>query len=298
MKAFISTILVTHALRTSAFTALFLVLLASATSATAQSLYVPYVRTTGVPYWESRLSLFNAGQAIGKAHILGIYGGGATLIDPAGCEENNASTLPNGGHRVNECVAQLPSTGVAFLEVSADPGILLQGDIYRSLAYLNFCVDPGVAVVPLARWTLPIFHGTFSAGTTVIAGEVSLGNLGCVPAGRTYPRRVNVTLFNAGTAPATFQIMARAYDDALGPPIYTQTITVSAKDVTQLNGIQSDFPPPAHSGDPEVRVWIRITADQPFLAYTSAIFNASPDGQEPFEVFEVQAPTITTTGTP
>jgi hypothetical protein len=277
-----------------------LFLLTGATCATAQSLYVPYVRTTGMPYWESRLSLFNAGQTTGKAHILGIYGGGATLIDPAGCEGNNASALPNGGHRVNECVAQPPSTGVAFLEVSTDPGILLQGDIYRSLAYLNFCGLPGVVVVPLARWPLPIFHGTFAAGTTVITGELSLGNLalgnpGCVPAGRTYARRVNVTLFNAGTTPATFQITVRD-NDALSPPIYTRTVTVSAKDVTQVNGIQSEFPAPAH--DPEARVWIAITADQPFLAYTSAIFNAAPNGQEPFEVFEVQAPTITTTSAP
>ena len=275
-----------------------LVLLAGATCATAESLYVPYVRTTGAPYWQSRLSLFNAGQVAGKAHVRGIYGAGATLIDMGACEANNASTLPNGGHHVNECVAQAPSTGVAFLEVSTDPGVLLQGDIYRSLDYANLCVSPSVTAVPLARWPLPIFHGTFNAGATVISGAIALGNLECAPNGREYPRRVNVTLFNVGAASATFLVTARAYDDALAPPIYTRSVTVFPKDVLQLNAIQNDFPPAQLKGDPEVRVWISVTADQPFLVYTSAIFNAAPDGQPPFEVFEVQASTITITNSP
>lgn len=264
----------------------------------AESLFLPYVRTRSEPYWQSRLSLFNAGQAVGKAHILGIFGAGATLIDAGACEDNNASTLPNGGHRVNECVAQAPSTGVAFLEVSVDPGVLLQGDIYRSLDFVDFCVSPSVTVVPLARWPLPIFHGAFNAGATVVTGAISLGNIGCVPSGREYLRRVNVTLFNAGTASATFLVTARAYDDALSPPIFTRSVAVAPKDVLQLNAIQNDFSPEQLKGDPEVRVWILVTADQPFLAYTSAIFNAAPDGQPPFEVFEVEAPTITTAISP
>lgn len=269
----------------------------------ADSLYVPYVRTlsgVGVPYWRSRLSMFNTGQVGAKAHVLGVHGGGSTLSDTSACETENAGALTNAGHRVNECLNQQPVGGVAFLEVAADPGVLLQGDIYRSLDYLNLCVDPSVTEVPLARWPLPIFHGAFTAGTTVTTGEISLGNVRsvtpCVPAGREYTRRVNVTLFNAGAAPATFQVTAYSFEGAV--PLYSRSVSVPRKDVAQLNGIQSEIAIAQSSGDPEVRIWITVSADQPFLAYSSAIFDAAPAGQPPFEVFEVQAPHLTTQTTP
>ncbi len=269
---------------------LILALLVGAPSARAESLFVPYVRTMGAPYWQSRLSIFNGGRTAGTAHVVAIYGSGAALIDAEWCEADNGLTLPNGGHHLLPCVAERPSSGVAFLEIVPDPGILLRGDVYRSVDYMNICVEPSVTTVPLARWPLPVFRRTFDAGATVVTGPIGLGNLGCAPSGREYPRRVNLTLFNAGTENGTFQITTRAYDDALGPPIHVQTVSVAAKDVVQVNGVQSAYPAAALHGDPEVRVWMSITADQPFLTYASAIFNVAPDGQPPFEVFEVYAP--------
>jgi len=105
-----------------------------------------------------------------------------------------------------------------------------------------------------------------------------------------------VTLFNVGNAPATFQVTAYSFVGAV--PLYSHSVSVPPKDVAQLNGIQNEIAIPQFSGDPEVRIWITVSADQPFLAYSSAIFNATPAGQPPFEVFEVQAPNLTTQTTP
>jgi hypothetical protein len=282
---------------------LLIAVLACGSLAHADSLYVPYVRAgggPGIPYWRSRLSMFNTGQVLAKAHILGIYGGGSTLYDTNTCETGNGAAIPNAGHRVGECINQLPNGGVAFLEVAPDPGVLIQADIYRSLEYADLCVSPGVTEVPLARWPLPIFHGAFTASSTVTTGEISLGNPRsinpCVPADREYLRRVNVTLFNAGTAPAAFQVTVYLYEGAI--VLYSRSVSVPPKDVTQLNGIQNEITLSPYTGDPEVRIWITVSADQPFLAYSSAIYNAAPAGQPSFEVFEVQAPHLTTQTTP
>ena len=47
--------------------------------------------------------------------------------------------------------------------------------------------------------------------------------------------------------------------------------------------------------DYDTYVWLRISCDQPFLAYASSVFEGGAPGSMPFEVF---APRLAVTGAP
>ena len=70
-------------------------------------------------------------------------------------------------------------------------------------------VPEGLPKVPelLGRVELPVFTEIFPAGSTAVAGDVSLSALECA-SGPEARRRVNLTLFNAGSQSATFRVSA------------------------------------------------------------------------------------------
>jgi len=62
---------------------------------------------------------------------------------------------------------------------------------------------------------------------------------------------------------------------------------LAGKEVRQLNDVEI---PLIDAGkyrdhDSSIRVWVNITADQPFLSYVSSIFENGEPGSLPFEVF-------------
>ena len=64
-----------------------------------------------------------------------------------------------------------------------------------------------------------------------------------------------------------------------------QTFTLAAKEVRQVNRMilppLKDLP----DNNESIRVWITISANQPFLSYVSTVFEDGEAGSMPFEVY-------------
>ncbi len=138
--------------------------------------------------------------------------------------------------------------------------------------------------------TIPIYRTLFPAQSTAISGPVELGYFDLPKA--VYPpalqrrRRVNVTLFNAGDAPTTFVV--RTFPHNFSATAFAeQTVVVEAKDVLQVNRISvpTESSIPMQSSNGGNRIWVTITADQPFLSYVSTVFDAVEAEDLPFQVY-------------
>lgn len=240
--------------------------------------------------WMGNISAFNTSNVMASVTPTAVYGG--FVVRPG---SHSIGLDPGTGDQfVRWPYAGFagPSNGpVGFAELVADPGIVVNAGVEKA-QYCSGCPIPDrvnqAALVSQGRSAIPVFEELFPAGRSVICGEVNLGaprQICGKPANQQYPRRVNVTLFNAGSAPATFKVEAiPLYTDP--DPIFSQTVTVAAKDVIQLNDVPIPRIENGHmTVDFDVYVWIRIHCDQPFLAYASSIFEGGATGSMPFEVF-------------
>ncbi|HMM34669.1 MAG TPA: hypothetical protein PKA62_08035, partial [Thermoanaerobaculia bacterium] len=143
-------------------------------------------------------------------------------------------------------------------------------------------VPEGLAKVPesLGRLELPIFGALFPAGMTAVAGDVSLSASECAE-GATNRRRVNLTLFNAGDAAATFRVSAVSATSGPGGPAAEKEYAVPASSIVQFNELSLEGLPVCAAGG----AWFRITGDQPFLAYLSTVRPETLPGVLPYEIF-------------
>ena len=137
---------------------------------------------------------------------------------------------------------------------------------------------------------LPVFRGLFPAGSTAVSGAIELGNFDLPPSCGTldmqYRRRVNVTLFNGGDVPATFRVSETPANSS-AEEIRSDEYVVDAKQVLQINSfpVPSESAPPLRAQNGGARIWINVTADQPFLSYVSTIFDKPEAGSLPFQVY-------------
>lgn len=150
---------------------------------------------------------------------------------------------------------------------------------YRATLERLETVPEGLPKVPesLGRLELPIFTELFPAGVTAVAGDVSLSASECAGSGDAR-RRVNLTLFNAGTQPARFVVSASSTSGGSGANVEYQ---VPARSLVQFNKLALDSLPVCQAGG----AWFRITGDQPFLAYVSTVRPESFPGVLPYEIF-------------
>jgi hypothetical protein len=252
--------------------------------------------------WLGNISAFNASGVRASMAPAAIYGG--FVMAPSG-HDFRMTLAPGTGDqfwRWPWSVFAGPENGpVGFAEFVAEPGIILNAGVEK-VQFSSGCPLPDRSIsetlVSQGRSAIPVFDALFPAGASVICGEVNLGAPRQIcgnPPGQRYPRRVNVTLFNAGDQPATFTVQAiPLYTSA--EPIFEQTVDVAAKDVIQLNDVAI---PRAENGhmtvDYDTYVWLRISCDQPFLAYASSVFEGGAPGSMPFEVF---APRLAVTVAP
>ncbi|MFN7986384.1 MAG: hypothetical protein U0529_02865 [Thermoanaerobaculia bacterium] len=170
-----------------------------------------------------------------------------------------------------------PGQAVQMLAVRLPSRIALRATLER-LEY----VPEGLPKVPesLGRLELPVFSALFPAGTSVVAGDVSLTPTECSGAPETR-RRVNLTLFNAGETSATFEVVGKAVGAGPGGDSPSQTFHVPAKSLVQFNALPVDAYPVCQPGG----AWFRILGDQPFLAYISTVRPETTAGVLPYEIF-------------
>ncbi len=236
--------------------------------------------------WESTLGLFNNSDTPATYAQKTLFGKGAGLAQPPGCE--SAGTLaPHTGTNVIVCYAPAPDRGFGFLAVDTPAGVVVHSDVQRTIYRCN-CSDPGCDSIPQGQTGTPAYRGLFQAGSSVVSGAVELGNflLSCASPKELYRRRVNVTLFNGGDVPATFTVTVLPVHFS-GVPLSRETVVVDAKDVIQINSlpVPTEFDNNLANGFGGNRIWITITADQPFLSYVSTIFDNPEPGAMPFEVY-------------
>ena len=169
------------------------------------------------------------------------------------------------------------------MEVS--PGMIVNNVVER----LDFVEGSEVSdFISQGRVPYPVFQELLAAGAEAVCGEVEVFQKlrqTCESPNQAYPRRVNVTLFNAGKDTATFIVKVRPL--ATSTIIFSGTYNVAGGDVVQINRlpIPSDALMPNDYSAASARVWVTISCDQPFLAYTSSIFENGEPGSFPMEVF-------------
>ncbi len=268
-------------------------------------LYVPWVfavaetgevtRRDGVLVgvsWKSDLTLFNGTAEPATWHWVATYSDGKVLGpygDPYCMPETEHTVPPGQGGYVGACISIPPRNGLAMLVLETSRTLIARPTV--SLVHLppfGYC-GPGALEVPQGRVPLPVFENLFPAGSTVAFGEIDLGNpsIGyCASGNQRYPRRVNVTLFNGGDAPASFRIRVKA---GVNRPedFYEQTVSVGPKEIIQVNRLPLDLDEVASrtEGESVAPAWVLLTADQPYIAYVSSVFDDPEPGAMPMEVY-------------
>lgn len=203
--------------------------------------------------------------------------------------ETQHTLLPGRGDYVGSCIPTPPKNRLAMhvLETSvalvANPTVSL-----IDLPPFGYC-GPGSPEIPQGRVLLPVFKSLFPTGSTVGFGDINLGSpdIGyCASPNQRYPCRVNVTLFNGGDAPASFRIRVKA---GVNRPedFYEQTVFVGPKEIIQVNRLPLDLDEVASrtEGESEAPVWVLLSADQPYVAYVSSVFDDPEPGAMPMEVY-------------
>ena len=237
--------------------------------------------------WSSSLHFFNNSAAPATFTQTAVYGQGAVPSHEPVCE-SSVTLAPQTGRGFGGCFAPFPDRGVGFLALQTSPGIVVRADVIRS-RFRCECEGPGCTTIPQGQVRMPTYRSLFPAGISAVSGPIELGNLtlspNCASENQQYRRRVNVTLFNAGDAVATFTLTVRPVQFS-STPISELSVVVPAKDVIQVNRIAVPTEPTNDlrtSGG--YRIWITITADQPFLSYVSTVFDNPEPGAEPFDVY-------------
>jgi hypothetical protein len=263
----------------------------SAVAQDLQPLYVPLVHATvgstldpgghsvDTESWESTMSVFNPTDSPADIVNAAVYGKGAVLM-----QESRPPIPPHQGRGIGASVGLYPERGVGFLEVRTSPGVVFYADVERVTQRCEVGAPNCISFLHGAV-NIPFYRALFPAGSVAISGAVEIGQFGSPEFERR--RRMNVTLFNAGDAPATFVVRTFPHNFATGP-LAEHTVIVESRDVLQVNG----FPVPTESSfSGELTsvhgsaIWVTITADQPFLSYVSTIFNAVDLGDLPFQVY-------------
>ncbi len=240
--------------------------------------------------WLDNLSAFNTSSVTASVTPVAFYGG---FVKTPG--DQTVTLAPGTGDQFSRWpwagIGGPESGPVGFVELLADPGVIVNAGVEKA-QFCSGCVLPdrvgGETLVSQGRSAMPVFESLFPAGASVICGEVNLGapRQTCgKPPDQQYPRRVNVTLLNAGAQEATFTVQAISLYTK-PEPIFELAVKVGAKDVKQVNSVPIPRTENGHvTVDYDTYVWIRITCDQPFLAYVSSVFEGGAQGSMPFEVF-------------
>ncbi len=239
--------------------------------------------------WETILGARNASNSQASLTVTALHGNGAQLGDQTGCH-HETTLAPQTGGSIVPCVVKQPEPGIAMLVLQASPGVLIQAEVQKARIRCGCFESLGCTALPQGQAVLPVFRGLFPTGSTAISGAIDLGTFdlpaSCGTYVQQYRRRVNVTLFNGGDQPATFRVWETPNQSSAGE-LFSAEYTIGAKQILQINS----FPVPTEGSQPlrapngGARIWINVTADQPFLSYVSTIIDNPERGAMPFQVY-------------
>lgn len=174
-----------------------------------------------------------------------------------------------------------PIPPVVFFKLRATDAFVVSDELTRTRETC-YGDNPNCDCWELGRVPLPLFDGPFPAAATSLAGAVGLGS-------RWDPKtrkRLNITLANYGDSPATFRITVHPLNTAPGNAITSFDQGVPARDVLQLNDVRFDWGNAPTAWNCSDKVWVSVTADQPYLFYVSTVLVQQDPGTMPFEVLK------------
>lgn len=179
---------------------------------------------------------------------------------------------------------------VSIAEFRVEDGVAVRNTLERSYLVGAGCFPvPTTGELSQGRIPLPVFEGLHPAGTIAACGDVMPFNAGGAQIcsnvkDQKYVRRLNLTLFNGGKDPATFVV--KGYRSVFDPPtvVFTATYGLGPETVTQINSFYAP-PIPVDCSPHEENLWFTITADQPFLAYISTVFDDPGPGVNPYQIY-------------
>ncbi|HYN41807.1 MAG TPA: hypothetical protein VE129_08525 [Thermoanaerobaculia bacterium] len=240
------------------------------------TVWLPGFAATGDTYsLASTLTAFNNADNTATVRYLGAWDalGESTAPAPVQLAPHAAGILDSRPLREGQAVQ--------MLSLTAPRRVALRATLERLET-----VPEGLPKVPesLGRVELPVFTELFPAGSTAVAGDISLSALECA-SGPEARRRVNITLFNAGTESATFGVSATSVMTGPGGGGPEYAYEVPAKSLVQFNALSLQGLPVCDAGG----AWFRITGDQPFLAYVSTVRPENLAGVLPYEIFPARA---------
>lgn len=223
----------------------------------------------------STLTAFNNTENASTVTYLGAWDalGAHTTPDPVELAAHTSGILDSRSLRAGQ--------HVQMLSLRAPRRVALRATLERLET-----VPEGLPKVPesLGRVELPVFIELFPAGSTAVAGDVSLSALECA-SGPEARRRVNLTLFNAGSHSATFRVTAISVSGGPGGASPALEYAVPANSLVQFNALSLEGLPVCEAGG----AWFQITGDQPFLAYISTVRPENLAGVLPYEIFPARA---------
>lgn len=220
----------------------------------------------------SNLTSFNGGDGVGEIVTLAAYDATGERDPgraPVAIAPREAAYVPTAPLRDGQAVEMLSLSAPAAFNFRA------------TLERLEDVPD-GAPKIPasLGRIELPVFTSLVTAGSTALAGDVSLTPAECSGPVESR-RRVNLTIFNAGDEPGTYTVAGTAVSAGPGGSGATQTYDVPARSLVQFNALPVEEFPVCQPGG----AWFRITGNQPFLAYVSTARPQTVAGILPYEIF-------------
>lgn len=240
------------------------------------TVWLPGFSAPGATYsLASTLTAFNNTDSVAAVTYVGAWDalGQYETPDPVELAAHSSGILDSRSLRAGQAVQ--------MLSLRAPRRVALRATLERLET-----VPEGLPKVPesLGRVELPVFTELFPAGSTAVAGDVSLSTLECA-SGPEARRRVNLTLFNAGTEAATFRVSALSVASGPGGSSPEREYAVPAQSLVQFNALSLEGLPVCEAGG----AWFQITGDQPFLAYVSTVRHENLPGVLPYEIFPARA---------
>lgn len=238
--------------------------------------YVPGFLSRGTVTLGSRLTVYNNGSS-------------SALVEPVAAYDAEGRRDLTGAAPIN--LAPGASAPVETSDLRS--GSSLQIVALRTPSRVAFrpVLERSIRVdsqsVPQGRLPLPVFRDLVPAGIIAVSGDVKVFDAGSRFSCSEKParlRRVNLTLFNAGTTPALFRVEVEQADSASGPHrILSTSYEIAAESTRQFNSV---IPPSSLCEiGPAGSVWFRISSDQPSLSYVSTVFDEPEAGAIAYEIY-------------
>jgi len=231
----------------------------------AEDVYVVQGSAYGAPisryeylYWSTATIVFNRGESPATITLLGVSNGGI------GTTERTIQIPARRSESLQREVKWLPpnSTPLWVLKLDVPDNVLLENFLQIGVIFdLGGGVPPSSGPTVLGKVPLPVIRRLVPAQEE----QLHLGS----DLGRDQASRVNVSVYNAGSTPATAQIELRSH--CTEEVLATRTVSVPAESLQQFTGFSVRIPACGGGAYGPENIYTRVVVDQPSFSFVSVL---------------------------